>query len=341
MEGAIGTFREVIQTMLSAMRQCGHLSLLPLLSLFLVKGVWSMDQEPIVPLERTSGEAPELVELGRRLFHDVRLSANDTVSCAHCHPLGRGGADGLRVSIGVAGRQGVVNTPTVYNVAFHISYFWDGRSASLEELVLKGPLQNPKEMDTDWNEVMGKLGKDTALQDRFRRLFKEGMTPATTARAIAAFLRSLVTVDSAFDRWLSGNEKALTSRQKRGYRLFKSYGCIACHQGVNLGGNMYSGMGVMGDYFSDRGEGITAADLGRFNVTGKESDRYVFKVPSLRLVVFTAPYFHDGSVRTLDEAIAVMGRYQLGREIPERDREDIAEFFRSLVGRHPLLEVTP
>ena len=320
-------------------RRPGPLSFLPAALLFLLAhAADAADREPLAPLAPASPQAPALLELGRQLFHDVRLSGNDTVSCAHCHPLARAGVDGLRVSVGVAGRQGVVNAPTVYNVAFHVSYFWDGRSESLEDLVLEGPLQNPNEMDTDWDEVLAKLGRDQALKRRFQRLFPEGLTPRTVSRAIAAFLRSLVALDGPFDRWLRGDEQALSERQKRGYRLFKSYGCIACHQGVNVGGNMYASMGVMGDYFADRGGEITEADLGRYNVTGRESDRYVFKVPSLRMVVYTAPYFHDGSAQTLDEAVAVMARYQLGREIPAEDRADIIAFFRSLAGRHPLPE---
>ncbi len=297
--------------------------------------------EPLAPLAPPPIQPAGLVELGRALFHDLRLSGDGTVNCAHCHPLARGGVDGLPVSLGVKARRGVANAPTVYNLAGQIAYFWDGRAATLEDLVLEGPLQNPNEMDTNWEEVLAKLGRDAALERRFRELFpRDGLTARNVARAIAAFLRSLVTLDSPFDRWLRGDRTALDERQIEGYRLFRSYGCVACHQGANVGGNLFAVVGVMADFFSERNRPESPVDQGRFNVTGNEADRHVFKVPSLRLVTFTAPYFHDGSVKTLDEAVVIMGRYQLGREIPAQERRDIVAFLRSLAGRHPLLEAT-
>ncbi len=311
--------------------------------LTIMSGVVAQESDyAIPPLEKPAHVAPAgVVALGRILFQDRRLSGDNTVSCAHCHPLDRGGADGLPVSVGVKGRMGAVNAPTVYNIAGYIAYFWDGRAATLEELILDGPLQNPDEMNASWEEVLGKLRKDPVLDERFHRYFTQGITPRTVSRAIAAFLRTLVTLDSPFDRWEKGDPKALSDAAVRGYKLFSSYGCIACHQGRAVGGNMFATMGVMGDYFRDRNGGVTQADLGRFNVTGKASDKYVFKVPSLRLAAVTPPYFHDGSVATLDEAVRIMGRYQLGREIPPVDRADIIAFLRSLVGRHPMLKVQP
>ena len=293
--------------------------------------------EPVAAIPAPEGLDPELVRLGERLFHDVRLSANNSVSCAHCHHLGKGGSDNLQVSVGIEGRLGNINSPTVYNTSFHLAYFWDGRAATLEDLILDGPLQNPNEMGSNWREVLGKLGEDDELQRLFDELFAEGLTAETVAQAIATFLRSLSTTDAPFDRWLKGDESALTEKQKRGYHAFKRYGCISCHQGVNLGGNMYAPLGIMGDYFADRGGEVTAADLGRYNVTGRESDRHRFKVPSLRLVTLTAPYFHDGRVETLEEAVSLMARYQLGRELPEQRIEEIVAFLHALVGRHRLL----
>jgi len=298
-------------------------------------------REPIAPLEAPRAAPRELIELGRDLFHDVRLSKNDSVSCAHCHPLARAGVDGLRVSVGVEGRRGLINAPTVYNTADQIAQFWDGSADSLEALVLEGPLQDPLEMDSNWPDALAKLGSDPVLRARFEQLFDDGLTKENVARAIAVFVAGLVTLDSPFDRWLKGDEAALDARQKEGYALFKSYGCIACHQGRNVGGNMYATMGVMGDYFADRGGELTRADLGRFNVTGRDSDRFVFKVPSLRLVVRTAPYFHDGSAATLEEAVTVMARYQLGRELPEAHLQAIVAFLKSLAGSHPELDPAP
>ncbi len=292
--------------------------------------------EPIQPLEPGEGLDPEIVALGERLFHDTRLSADNTVSCAHCHKLDGGGSDNMPVSVGVKGRLGNINAPTVYNLNTHVAYFWDGRAPTLESLI-QAPLRNPLEMGTDWPEVLDKLKKDCVLVEAFEKSFpNQGMTSETVSRALADFMRFLVTLDSPMDRWLRGDEDALTERQRRGYYLFKNYGCIACHQGQAVGGNMYATMGVMGDYFRDRGRPESKADKGRFNVTGEQEDLHVFKVPSLRMVAWTPPYFHDASASTLETAIVTMGRYQLGREIPPSDVKDIERFLHALSGYHPL-----
>jgi cytochrome c peroxidase len=186
-------------------------------------------------------------------------------------------------------------------------------------------------MGSTWGEVVGKLRGDKGYRQQFTTLYSDGITSANIQDAIATYERSLVTVDAPFDRYLQGDEGAISSQAREGYRLFKSYGCSACHQGVNVGGNMFSRMGVMGDYFSER-EAIRQADLGRYNVTGMEGDKHVFKVPSLRLVTRTPPYFHDGSVEQLDEAIKVMARYQLGRSIDDADIEKIIAFLHALEG---------
>lgn len=293
-------------------------------------------KEPILPLHPPANLDAQRVALGERLFHDKRLSRDNTVSCASCHVLATGGADGKRVSQGVGASAGSVNAPTVFNSSTNFAQFWDGRAATLEEQV-NGPVQHPAEMASSWPQVIAALGKERALVDAFRRAYPDGLSPANVRDAIATFERSLVTVDAPFDRYLRGKRAALDPQAERGYRWFKAYGCTACHQGAAVGGNMYQQMGAMGNYFGDRG-GLSKADLGRFNVTGEEQDRYVFKVPSLRLAVLTGPYFHDGSARTLDEAIVVMARYQLGREIPPERRQDIAAFLASLVGRHPRLD---
>ena len=194
-------------------------------------------------------------------------------------------------------------------------------------------------MNSNWEEVESKLGQDPAMVEAFNKLFDDGMTANNIARAIAAFERSLVTVDSRFDRWLEGEEGVLTEQELRGYRLFKSYGCISCHQGVNVGGNMFGIMGVKGDFFKDRHGEITDADLGRYNVTGRSEDKHYFKVPSLRLAAINPPYFHDGSETTLDGAIRIMARYQLGRELTGNHIDDIIAFLHSLVGEH--IRLTP
>lgn len=290
--------------------------------------VGARTHEAIRPLKAPTGLDPQKVALGERLFHDPILSADGTVSCASCHPLSRGGADGLALSRGVRGAMGSANSPTVYNTSLNLAQFWDGRAATLEEQV-DGPLTHPAEMAATWPDILARL-RASPYNAEFRRLYGADPAQASVRDAVAAFERSLVTLDAPFDRWLAGDEAALSEAQKRGYALFKSYGCASCHQGANVGGNMFQRFGFFGNWFTDRGRS-GPGDLGRFNVTGKQSDKYVFKVPSLRLVTLTAPYFHDGSVADLKEAIRLMGRYQLGRDIAEADLDPMVAFLGSLV----------
>lgn len=289
--------------------------------------------EPILPIpvpEFSSDERAQAI-LGQRLFHDTRLSRDNTTRCASCHSIIElGGADGQAVSTGIGGAMGSVNAPTVINSVFNLAQFWDGRAATLEEQVA-GPVHNPLEMASNWEAVLEKLRRDTYYRDRFAELYEDGLTAVNIQHAIALFERTLVTLDAPFDRYLRGDAQAISEEAKRGYRLFKSYGCIACHQGKNVGGNMYARMGAVDDYFVSK-QKLVASDMGRYNVTGYEDDRHVFKVPGLRLATRTAPYFHDGSVATLEEAITTMARYQLGREISHEESELIIRFLESLVG---------
>ena len=293
--------------------------------------------EPIKPLPLYQSLDLKLVALGDRLFHDTRLSQDNSISCASCHVLSSGGTDKSPRSTGVGGIKGVIKAPTVYNSSFNLAQFWDGRVDTLEEQAA-GPVHNPLEMNSNWPEVISKLKADPETAASFKSMFPDGITAQHIVAAIAEFEKSLVTPNSRFDRWLRGEDGVLTPREYKGYRLFKSYGCISCHQGVNVGGNLYAYMGAMGDYFKDRGKPITQADLGRFNVTGKEEDRHFFKVPSLRLAAINPPYFHDGSVNNLKQAVTIMGRYQLGREIPPEDAEDIVAFLQTLVGENSRLK---
>lgn len=288
--------------------------------------------EPIKPLPAHPLEdlAAPKVALGERLFNDPRFSQDGSVACSSCHDIhGKGGADGRRVSSGAGNAQGVINAPSVLNAAHNFRQFWDGRAATLEEQI-GFVITNPVEFASDWDAVLGRLAQDSALLADFQQVYPEGITQASVSDALASFQRSLPS-PSRFDRYLQGDGKALGADEIAGYERFKSYGCVACHQGVNVGGNMYQLFGVMGDYFKDRGN-VQKEDLGRFNVTGLESDRYVFKVPSLRNVALTAPYFHDGSSATLESAVDVMFKYQLGRTAPEEDRRLIVSFLRSLTG---------
>jgi cytochrome c peroxidase len=243
--------------------------------------------------------------------------------------LGKGGVDAKPLSLGVSGKLGLVNAPTVYNSSLNFVQFWDGRAATLEEQV-GGPITNPIEMGSSWSKVLAALAKDPSYVADFAAL-PGGVTEANVRRAIADFERTLLTRGSAYDRFLAGDEKALSSEARAGYEMFKSVGCIACHQGRNVGGNMFQRFGVLGDYFKDRGH-VSDADYGRYNVTHNESDRYVFRVPSLRNVIHTAPYFHDGSAATLTQAVQVMARYQLGRKLSDEQVREIIAFLSSLSG---------
>lgn len=286
--------------------------------------------EPIKPLPLTLNQDPVRAEIGRRLFNAPRLSANGKVACASCHDLNRGGADSRDYSVGFSGKRTGVNAPTVLNAAFNFRQFWNGRADSLEAQVDQ-VIRNPVEMGSQWADVVAKLKQDAQYQTDFARAYKEGVTQANIQNAIATFERTLITPNSRFDKYLRGERTAISDEEKAGYAKFKRYGCIACHQGVNVGGNMFQKFGVMGDFFAKRGK-PTEADLGRFLATGSEEDRHVFKVPSLRNVALTAPYFHDASARTLAEAVDVMFRYQLGRSASRADKEAIVKFLGTLTG---------
>lgn len=294
--------------------------------------VLNATSEPIQPLPLKAGEKAEKVALGRQLFHDRRLSGDNSVSCASCHDLAKGGVDGRRVSVGVGGASGVINSPTVFNSGFNFRQFWDGRANTLEQQA-DGPVHDPREMATDWPTIVGKLSGDAKLDAEFKRVYGRDLDERGIKDALASFQRSLITPNSRFDRYLQGKKDSLSADEAKGYELFKNYGCIACHQGVNIGGNMFQVFGVMNDYFAERGN-PTDADLGRFRVTGNERDRHMFKVPSLRNVAVTAPYLHDGSAKTLRAAVDAMFRYQLGRTAPDEDKELIVGFLRTLTGEY-------
>jgi cytochrome c peroxidase len=286
--------------------------------------------EPILPLPTTLSVNPAQASLGRSLFHDARLSGNNKLSCASCHDITRGGADKMALSIGFRGVSTAVNAPTVFNAAFNFRQFWNGRAESLEAQINE-VVENPVEMGSKWKDVVVMASHDPAYRDGFASAYPDGVTAANIQNAIANYERTLITPNSRFDKYLRGDTNAITAEEKTGYAKFKQYGCVACHQGKNIGGNMYQKFGVMADYFAHRGS-LTPADLGRFLVTGREEDKYVFKVPSLRNVALTAPYFHDGTAATLDAAVDVMIRYQLGRIAPRADKSAIVAFLKTLTG---------
>ena len=286
--------------------------------------------EPIQPIEPIQGLDPRKIGLGRRLFQDSRLSHDNQLSCESCHSLETGGTDRIARSIGINGASGAISAPTVLNSAFNFRQFWDGRAATLESQI-DGPVQSSVEMGSTWAEVIWKLKQSPAYVEAFRQIYADDIRPDLVKDSIAEFERSLTTPNSRFDRYLRHNTNALNNRERQGYTLFKSFGCASCHQGMNAGGNMYQKVGVMAPYFTDRGH-ITKADLGRFNVTGDPHDMYMFKVPSLRNVALTPPYFHDGTAPTLADAVRMMAKYQLGRRLTDDEVELIVEFLRTLTG---------
>jgi len=292
--------------------------------------------EPIQPVPLTLKQDPARAEIGRLLFQDARLSANGRVSCASCHDARKGGSDGRARSSGFNGGLTDVNAPTVLNAALNFRQFWNGRADTLEaqiDLVV----QNPVEMGSAWADVVQKVQQDAKYKSAFGAAYKDGVTKANIQNAIATFERTLITPNARFDKFLRGDVNAISAAEKIGYAKFKQYGCVACHQGVNVGGNMFQKFGVMGDYFAKRGN-PTQADLGRYLVTGLDSDRHVFKVPSLRNVALTAPYFHDASAKTLEDAVAIMFKYQIGRVASQEDRDAIVSFLNTLTGE---VEATP
>jgi len=295
--------------------------------------------EPIQPIPIYIELNQQKVSLGRQLFFEPKLSSNNTISCSSCHDLSLGGVDHLQHAVGINGTIGNINTPTVFNSGFNFRQFWNGRAATLEAQVA-GPIHNPIEMGSKWDEVIQKLNASPDYTSQFEALYSDGITSDNIADAVATFERSLYTPNSRFDQYLRGNTNALTTDEREGYSLFKAFGCSSCHQGINVGGNMYQRMGIVRDYFVDRGN-VIEADLGRFLITGNEKDRYVFKVPSLRLAALTSPYFHDGSTPTLGAAVGIMAYYQLGRSISNEQIQLLVEFLKTLPGENTALKPSP
>lgn len=302
-------------------------------------GAKSSRREPIQPLPQTLELDGAKVALGERLFNDPKLARNNAMACAFCHQLGRGGADGRPKSITNSGEADVINAPTVFNAAFNFRLTWRGEFRTLEEQA-EADLRNPRHAATDWPELLPKLKKNADYVAAFRKIYRDDIRREHVLDAIATFERSLITPNSPFDHYLRGDYSALTIQQKEGYALFKSYGCISCHQGINVGGNLFQKIGVFADYLNARG-GVAKADLGRFNVTKEERDKHVFRVPSLRNVALTAPYFHDGQIKTLPEAVEAMGRVQLGVNIPSNDVRLIVAFLESLTGEYKGRSLAP
>ena len=290
--------------------------------------------EPVRPIDLTLETDPAKVALGYALYHDTRLSVDNTVSCASCHELENAGVDNHQYSHGVNDQLGGVNAPTVYNAVYNFVQFWDGRAQTLAAQAA-GPPLNPVEMASEsFDQIIAKLNADKKFVKAFEAVYPDGLSEANITDAIEQFERTLITPGSAFDKWLRGDDAAITSEQLAGYELFKKYDCATCHVGPNLGGLSYELMGLRRHYFADRGLELTNEDNGRFKETEQERDRHRFKVPGLRNVEHTWPYYHDGTRETLEEAVRDMGFYQIDVEFTEEQINSIVEFLKSLTGEH-------
>ncbi len=285
--------------------------------------------EPISPISPPKSINLGLVELGKKLYFDPRLSKSGFISCNSCHNLSMGGTDNIPTSIGDKWQRGPINAPTVLNSSLNVAQFWDGRAADLKAQA-GGPIANPGEMGFTHTLAMDVLTSIPAYVREFRQVFgTDTMDIDQVTTAIAEFEKTLVTPNSRFDRWLLGDKGALTADERAGYGLFKDSGCVACHNGEAVGGNSFQKMGVVAPYKSnDPAIGLAA-------VTGKDADRFNYKVPTLRNVELTYPYFHDGSANTLSHAVDVMGRLQLGRKFTGDENLKIVSFLKTLTGDQP------
>ena len=266
------------------------------------------------------------VKLGKELFFDTILSKDGTISCSTCHDLQNGGDDGLKFSVGIRGQVGTINSPTVYNAVFNFRQFWDGRARDLKEQVF-GPIENPVEMGHSMDLTVKTLKKNKAYLKEFNDIYSNGITTENVADAIAEFETALITPNAPFDRYLRGDKQAISQEAQEGYRLFEAKGCVICHHGVNIGGNFYNKFGIYKD--------ANSHNLGRYNITKREEDKYVFKVPSLRNISLTSPYMHDGRFDTLHDAVEFMTEHQLGRFMKSEEIDAIVAFLKSLTGEIP------
>ncbi len=286
--------------------------------------------EPIQPIKPAQNINLGMVELGKKLYFDPRLSKSGIMSCNTCHNLSMGGTDNIQTSVGDKWQQGPINAPTVLNSSLNLAQFWDGRAADLKAQA-GGPIANPGEMAFTHTLAINVLESIPAYVREFKMVFgKDKVDIDQVTTAIAEFEKTLVTPNSRFDQWLLGNKAALTKQEQEGYALFKNSGCVACHNGEAVGGNSFQKMGVVEPY-----KGNTKGVEGRVAVTGKDADRFNFKVPTLRNVEMTYPYFHDGAANTLTEAVDIMGRLQLGKKFTKDENAKIVAFLKTLTGDQP------
>lgn len=318
------------------------------LTTFFVFPILGQAMMPLPKLPEIPKDNPQTIQkinLGKSLYFDPRLSLNGTQSCNTCHNVAAGGEDNRSVSLSFKGEKGGRSAPTVWNAAFHTTQFWDGRVKSLEEQAV-GPITNPVEMGMpDFAAVVARLEKIPGYVDMFEKVFgKNAITKENIGKAIASFERTLITPNSPFDKYMHGNKSALSAQAKRGMKLVQDVGCIACHSGANFNGDLKMGEGNFQKFpvFTDNSfvkKYKFEEDTGRFTATKNADDKHMWRVPTWRNIALTAPYFHNGSVQTLDEAVRVMAKVQLNVDLKEEQIKDIVAFLESLTGTFPKIEI--
>ncbi|MGB4498558.1 MAG: cytochrome-c peroxidase [Methylococcaceae bacterium] len=308
---------------------------LALISSMSVANAWeALPTQAPEPADNPS--TPEKIELGKQLYHDPRLSSTGTVSCASCHNTMLGGEDNRPNSVGVGAQTGGRSAPTVWNSAFNKVQFWDGRAATLEEQAA-GPVTNPIEMGMkNWDEVTARLKTIKGYEVAFKEAFGENsITKENATKAIAAYERTLITPNSPYDKFVKGDKSALSAQQIRGMEKAAELGCTSCHSGAAFNGaGTFQKFPTIADGFLEAKYHFTK-DKGVAEVSKKTEDEHFFKVPTLRNVALTAPYFHNGSVATLEDAVKVMAKVQLGKDLSKDETADIVAFLNALTGEFP------
>lgn len=285
-------------------------------------------------IPQTSDANPNLAKLGQKLFSEPLFSRDNDQACISCHQIHFSENEQMTSKYrGFKQIEGMLNTPTILNATYNFRQFWNGRVKTIPEAI-DDHVSDKTIFNNDWKTIIERLKSDSAYSKTFDANFADGVTEENIEASLNTYVKTLITPNAPFDKYLEGDEKAISDEAKAGYQMFKDYGCISCHQGLNIGGNLFQKMGIYKDYFADR-KFISQADLGLYNVTGEEDDKFVFKVPSLRNVARTAPYFHDGSAEDLKTAVQVMAEYQVGKPISNKDANSIIEFLNTLNGTLP------
>ena len=302
--------------------------------------------EPIQPLPKIVKYDREKALLGKKLYFDPILSKDNTISCASCHNLELGGVDNLKFSFGIKGQKGIINTPTVLNSIFNFRQMWDGRTKTLAHQV-QFPITNPVEMGNSFQNLIKTLKNNSYYNETFNNIYKNGITIENIGDALEEFQKTLIT-PSAFDDYLRGDENAITSDQKKGYELFFKKGCVSCHNGINIGGGLYAQFGLTDEEMAHNltnqstNDNVTKneynPDLGLYNITKNDFDKFYFKVPTLRNVALTYPYLHNGRIETLNETISSIAKAQLGLDLTKEETFLIEEFLKSLNGKVTIIE---